>query len=159
MKTYTTHEAAEATGLSVRALRKRIERGQLRAVQHGRYWRLPHAELERAGLVPSEGTDVPEGTEGTSDGLASLLAELEFTQAENVRLTQELVRLRPLPAQVETVTEDLQRERAERIAAEARAEAETGAAAAAREWQARLATAGWRERRRLLREVRSEHAA
>ena len=56
MKTYTTQEAAAATGLSVRALRKRIERGQLRAVQHGRYWRLPHAELERAGLVPSEGT-------------------------------------------------------------------------------------------------------
>jgi len=159
MKTYTTQEAAAATGLSIRALRKRIERGQLRAVQHGRYWRLPHAELERAGLVPSEGTQIPEGTEGTSDGLASLLAELEATRAENVRLTQELVRLRPLPAQVDAVTESLQRERAERLAAEARTEAQASAAAEARDWQARLATAGWRERRRLLRVVRSQYAA
>jgi len=154
MRTYTTQEAATATGLSVRALRKRIERGQLRAVQHGRYWRLPHAELKRAGLVPSEGAQLPEGTEGTSDGLASLLADLEATRAENVRLTQELVRLRPLPVQVDAVTEDLLRERAERQAAEARAEVEASAAAEAREWRSRLAVAGWRERRRLLRAAR-----
>jgi excisionase family DNA binding protein len=159
MKTYTTQEAAAATGLSIRALRKRIERGQLRAVQHGRYWRLPHAELERAGLVPSEGTQLPEGTEGTSDGLASLLAELEATRAENVRLTQELVRLRPLPARVDAVTEDLLRERAELKVAEARAAAEMSAAAEAREWRSRLTSAGWRERRRLLRAARSQQAA
>ena len=76
-----------------------------------------------------------------------------------MRLTQELVRLRPLPAQVDAVTESLQRERAERLAAEARTEAQASAAAEARDWQARLATAGWRERRRLLRVVRSQYAA
>ena len=65
MKTYTTQEAAELTGSTVRALRKRIERGQLRAVQQGRYWRIPHAELERLGLIGSEGTERGQGTKGT----------------------------------------------------------------------------------------------
>ncbi len=156
MRTYTTQEASEITGVSVRALRKRVERGQLRAVQQGRYWRIPRAELERAELLSplDEGTQELEGTEGTGhdSGAEALLRKLESTRAENVRLTQELARLRPLPQQVETVTQDLHRERSERQAAEARA-------LESRSWQERLADAGWRERRRMLRELRAEHAA
>ncbi len=76
-----------------------------------------------------------------------------------MHLTQELVRLRPLPARVDVVTGDLLRERAERQAAEARAAAETSAAAEVREWQSKLTGAGWRERRRLLRAARSQQAA
>ncbi|MDQ6807204.1 MAG: helix-turn-helix domain-containing protein [Actinomycetota bacterium] len=159
MKTYTTQEAAKLTGSSVRALRKRIERGQLRAVQHGRYWRIPHAELERNGMVvPSEGTPAPEGTEGTDNGAAVVMAELERIRAENGRLTQELARLRPLPAQIERVTEDLQRERAERLAAQAQGAAQAQAADELRERERQLAEAGFFERRRLLRDLRARGA-
>jgi len=160
MKTYTTEEAAKLTGSSVRALRKRIERGQLRAVQRGRYWRIPETELERVGLLePSKGTPQREGTEGPDRDLAAFLAELDGARAENVRLAQELARLRPLPAQIDRVTDDLHRERAERKAAEARAEAEATAAAQLRERQRRLAQARFFERRRLLREIRATPAA
>jgi excisionase family DNA binding protein len=50
MRIYTTQEAAELTGSTVRALRKRIERGQLRAVQHGRY--LAHPALRARACGP-----------------------------------------------------------------------------------------------------------
>src|ERR1700733_13536357 len=146
MKTYTTQEAAELTGSSVRALRKRIERGQLRAVQHGRYWRIPHAELERCGLIGPEGTDRGQGTEGT-EGDAAVLAALERERAERQRLTQEVARLRPLTAHVERITEELHRERAERLAAEARSAEAMDAAQELRERERQLAKAGFFARR------------
>lgn len=152
MKTYTTQEAAELTGSTVRALRKRIERGQLRAVQHGRYWRIPHGELERCGLVGPEGTDRGQGTEDAT----AVLAALERERAERRRLAQEVARLRPLTAHVEQVTEDIQRERAERLAAEARATQAMSAADELRERERQLAEAGFFARRRLLRELRRQ---
>lgn len=159
METYSTQEASSLTGLSVRALRKRIERGQLRAVQHGHYWRIPRSELARQGLIGlAEGTPEGEGTEGTDNDLAPFLAELERVRTENERLTRELARLRVLPEHVERVTEDLHRERTERMTAEAKAAAEAKAVSEARNWQRRLAQAGWRERRRMLRELRQEAA-
>jgi excisionase family DNA binding protein len=153
MRTYTTQEAAELTGSSVRALRKRIERGQLRAVQHGRYWRIPHAELERLELIGPEGTARGQETEGT-DGPNVMLAALERERAERQRLIQELARLRPLPEQIERVTEDLYRERAERQAAEAKAAEALSAAAELRAAERALVEAGFFERRRMLRELR-----
>ena len=155
MRVYTTQEAAKLTGSTVRALRKRIERGQLRAVQHGRYWRIPHSELERAGLLAPSGTPAAEGTEETSADIPLLLAALERERAERRRLAQELVRLRPLTAQVERVTDDLHRERAGRQAAEARAADATQRAAELRARQQELAHAGFFARRRLLRELRA----
>jgi len=154
VKTYTTHEAALLTGTTVRALRKRIERGQLRAVQHGRYWRIPHSELERAGLIPSSGTTGAQGTEGTSNDVTPLLAALDRERAEGRRLAQELVRLRPLTAQIERVTADLHRERAERQAAEAREAEATKEAAELHAREQELAQAGLLARRRLIRELR-----
>lgn len=158
MKTYTTQEAAELTGSSVRALRKRIERGQLRAVQHGRYWKIPHAELERLGLIAPEGTERGQATEGT-EGADVVMAALERERAERERLTQELARLRPLPEQIERVTEDLHRERAERLAAEARAAEALGTAEELRAAERALAEAGFFERRRMLRELRRRQTA
>jgi len=158
MKTNTTQEAAELTGSSVRALRKRIERGQLRAVQHGRYWRVPHAELERLGLVGPEGTTRGQGTEGTGDVDVTVLAELERERAERRRLAQEVARLRPLTAHVERITEDLYRERAERQAAEAKASEATDAAAELRERERELAEGGFFARRRMIRELRRQPA-
>jgi len=155
MKTYTTQEAAALTGSSVRALRKRIERGQLRAVQHGRYWLVPHAELERLGLVGPEGTERGQGTDD-ADGV--VLAELERERAERRRLAQEVARLRPLTAHVERITEDLHRERAERQAAEAKASEAADAAAELRERERELAEAGFFARRRMIRELRRQPA-
>lgn len=158
MKTYSNQEAAELTGLSVRALRKRIERGQLRAVQQGRYWRIPHVELERSGLVAPLGAAEGQGTEGTGPASDFVLAELERERAERQRLTQEVARLRPLTVQIERVTDDLHRERAERIAAEARATEATSQAEELRERERELATAGFFARRRLLSELRHQTA-
>ena len=153
MRTYTTREAAQLTGSTVRALRKRIERGQLRAVRRGRYWHISHDELERIGLLePSR------GAEGTEPGGTRDLPELDRLRAENTRLRQEVAGLRPLTAWIETATSDLVRERAARKAAEARAEAAADAVADLRERQRRLATAGPLERRRLLSELRLEGA-
>ncbi len=52
-RTYTISEAAEATGLTAKALRSRVDRGSIPAVQ-GRDGkrRIPHSELFRAGLLP-----------------------------------------------------------------------------------------------------------
>jgi excisionase family DNA binding protein len=153
MKTYTTQEAAELTGSSVRALRKRIERGQLRAVQHGRYWKIPHVELERTGMLGPEGTTRGQETEGTT-GPDVVMRALVFERAERARLTQELARLRPLPERIEQITEDLHRERAERLAAEARTTEALSVAEELRVAERGLAEAGFFERRRILRELR-----
>ena len=152
MKTYTTQEAAELTGSSVRALRKRIERGQLRAVQHRRYWRIPHIELERLGLIGPEATA---RGQGTGDDPA-LLTALERERAERQRLAQEVARLRPLTAHVERITDDLHRERAERVAAEARAAEAMNIAEELRERERTLATASFFARRRMIRELRRD---
>ena len=152
MRTYTTQEAAELTGSTVRALRKRIERGQLRAVQHGRYWRIPHSELERCGLIGPEGTETVQGT----DDLVSVFAALERECAERRRLDQETARLRFLVTHVERITRELQRERAERRAAEARAAEATDAAEDLRECARELAAADFFTRWRMLRELRRE---
>ncbi len=158
MRVYTTKEASELSGLSVRALRKRVERGQLRAVQHGRYWRIPHSELERHGLVGPEGTAGDEGTEGTQNDLAPVMAELERVRTENARLTQELARLRPLPAQVETITEDLFRERAERQAAQQAGEQAREERDELRTQLEEIASAGPIRAFRLRRKLRAEQA-
>ena len=54
MRTYTVSEAAELTGLSRKAVARRIERGSLRCVVRDGRRRIPLAELVRAGLVEDE---------------------------------------------------------------------------------------------------------
>jgi hypothetical protein len=54
MRTYTVSEAADLTGLSRKALARRIERGSLRCVVRDGRRRIPLAELVRAGLVEDE---------------------------------------------------------------------------------------------------------
>jgi excisionase family DNA binding protein len=54
-RTLTISEAAELTGLSRKAIARRVERGSLRSlVRRGRRL-IPRAELVRAGLIPPEG--------------------------------------------------------------------------------------------------------
>jgi hypothetical protein len=53
VRTFTISEAAEATGLTQKALRARIEQGQVRAfLRDGMPPRIPESELRRAGLLP-----------------------------------------------------------------------------------------------------------
>lgn len=55
MRTYTISEAAELTGVSRKAIARRVERGSLRSVVRNGRRRIPRSELVRAGLL-EEGT-------------------------------------------------------------------------------------------------------
>lgn len=145
METYTTAEAARLTGTTVRALRKRIERGTLRAARAGEGWRIPRSELERAGLhinAPAAATE--------------LVREL----AETIRRQErELAALRALPAKVEQHRHTLaaldgERQQAERRAAESAAEAD-----ALRAEVEQIAAAGPIRALRLRRKLRAAAAA
>ena len=54
MRTYTINEAAQLTGLSQKALARRIERGSLQCVVRDGRRRIPVAELVRVGLLKDE---------------------------------------------------------------------------------------------------------
>jgi excisionase family DNA binding protein len=54
-RTYTIREAAELTGLSQKAIARRVERGSLRSLVRGGRRLIPRAELVRTELVPAEG--------------------------------------------------------------------------------------------------------
>src|SRR3712207_4389305 len=60
METYTIAEVAELTGASPKAIRNRVDRGQLRAVKRDGVRRIPRSELTRAGLMPDNGQRPPE---------------------------------------------------------------------------------------------------
>jgi excisionase family DNA binding protein len=144
METYTTAEAARLTGTTVRALRKRIERGTLRAARAGEGWRIPRSELERAGLHISAPVPATE-----------LVREL----AETIRRQErELIALRALPAKVEQhrhtlAALDVERQEAQRRAAQSDAEAQ-----ALRAEVEQIAAAGPIRALRLRRKLRAAHA-
>jgi excisionase family DNA binding protein len=60
MRTYTVSEAAEVTGLSRKALSRRIERGSLRSLVRNGRRRIPRSELVRAGLLSENAEGAPE---------------------------------------------------------------------------------------------------
>jgi excisionase family DNA binding protein len=144
METYTTAEAARLTGTTVRALRKRIERGTLRAARTGEGWRIPRSELERAGLHISAPVPATE-----------LVRELVETIRRQER---ELIALRALPAKVEQhrhtlAALDVERQEAERRAAQSDAEAQ-----ALRGEVEQIAAVGPIRALRLRRKLRTTHA-
>jgi excisionase family DNA binding protein len=68
-RTYTIAEAAELTGLSRKAVTRRVERGSLRSlVRRGRRL-IPRSELVRTGLIPPEAE--PRDRAGPTPGLPS----------------------------------------------------------------------------------------
>ncbi len=163
METYTLREAAGLTGTSQEALRKRVDRGTIRSVKRAGVRRIPRSELERAGLRIGEPAD--------ANDIVRELTEKIDAQA------QELARLRALPERVEEYRRQADVEAKARQEAEALARVESdGREAAEREREAerearvrveaerraadeqlkRFAAAGWRERRRLLRELRAQ---
>ena len=120
-RTYTIAEAAELTGLSRKAVTRRVERGSLRSlVRRGRRL-IPRSELMRAGLIPPEaesparlaftpGLPSPQGTPSEDplspfgdQALASLLREL-LERLE--RQASEIAQYRAITAQAESLRWD-----------------------------------------------------
>jgi Helix-turn-helix domain len=120
MRTYTISEAAELTGLSRKALARRVERGSLRCVVRDGRRRIPIAELVRVGLLEddesadadefdprlflSEGArpraDLPVRYDDPGQTLAAVLREL-FDRFE--RQATELANLRALTVHAESL--------------------------------------------------------
>jgi excisionase family DNA binding protein len=120
-RTYTIAEAAELTGLSRKAVTRRVERGSLRSlVRRGRRL-IPRSELVRAGLIapdadsrnrraPSAGLPSPQTTPSDDplspfgdQALASLLREL-LERLE--RQASELAQYKAITAQAESLRWD-----------------------------------------------------
>jgi len=142
METFTIREAADRCGLSYQAMRKKVDRGTVRVVKHDGIRRVPRAELKRARLWPrARADDAPD--------VAALREETERLRYEltsHRQLTKRAQAVADVERQARELTEqELHRERAERLSTEQRLQLLVGA--------------GWRERRRILRELRSAQAA
>jgi hypothetical protein len=110
-RTYTIAEAAELTGLSRKAIARRLERGSLRSlVRNGRRL-VPRSELVRAGLVSEDGAapepavTPPAPVAGAGEGspeimLAALMREL-LDRLE--RQGNEIASYRAITAQAESL--------------------------------------------------------
>ena len=111
METYTFSEAAEATGLTKKALRNRVYRGQIRSVLRDGVRRIPRSELERVGLALDEGETLDEAQERheTAGGVARKSGVMSELLDRLERQAGELGELRALTRQAES----LQAERAE----------------------------------------------
>jgi hypothetical protein len=155
MKTYTTQEAAELTGSSVRGSGSSAASCVPCNTAAIGGFHPPSLSDSASSALRGRRGDRGQGT-GDVDGV--VLAELERERAERRRLAQEVARLRPLTAHVERITEDLHRERAERQAAEAKANEAADAAAELRERERELAKAGFFARRRMIHELRRQPA-
>jgi excisionase family DNA binding protein len=118
LRTYTITEAADLTGLSRKAIARRVERGSLRSVVRNGRRRIPRSELVRNGLLeetekrppaggpsapllprPGVGTDLAETT-STEDMLATLFREV-LDRFE--RQSQEIAQFRALTVQAESL--------------------------------------------------------
>lgn len=127
----TVAEAMAATKLTDKAIRRRIERGQLRKLT-GRdgMIRIPRADLEGLGLLPSTGVSLRGVGELGSLEPADLLDRL-------VEKSEELGRLKALPERIESTEAALEAERRAHDATRTelfKVRAETESAAQSRRW-------------------------
>ena len=118
MRTYTITEAADLTGVSRKAIARRVERGSLRSVVRNGRRRIPRSELVRAGLLedgsrrapwngpgspplahPGPGGELAE-VERPEDTLTSLFREV-LDRFE--RQSQEIAQYRALTVQAESL--------------------------------------------------------
>jgi hypothetical protein len=88
VRSFTIAEAAEATGLTQKALRARIEEGRVRAVlRDDMPPRIPESELRRTGLLPEPAPDLDAASgEGSTDVVRELVAVIERQAAELAEL-------------------------------------------------------------------------
>lgn len=91
--TVTIAQAAELTGLSETALRRRVERGTLVSVRRGRQRLMVVADLKRAGLIDTD-AEIPDAEPSPPITVEDTLDRLE-RQAERIgRLEAELEQAR-----------------------------------------------------------------
>jgi excisionase family DNA binding protein len=118
LRTYTIAEAADLTGLSRKAIARRVERGSLRSVVRNGRRRIPRSELARAGLLDGPAGEAPLGNPGgaslphpapggelaeagtAQDMLAALFREV-LDRFE--RQSQEIAQYRALTVQAESL--------------------------------------------------------
>ena len=123
-RTYTIAEAAELTGLSRKALARRVERGSLRSVVRNGRRLIPRSELVRGGLLPADGeergfegeeergSDVPSGgllvTAATpeADPNTPLVALVRDLMERVERQATEIAQFRALTVQAESLRAD-----------------------------------------------------
>jgi excisionase family DNA binding protein len=63
VRTYTISEAAELTGLTRKAIARRVERGSIRSLVRNGRRRIPHSELLRTGLLAGDEVEEPDELE------------------------------------------------------------------------------------------------
>jgi len=113
METFTIAEAAKAAGISHKAIRNRVDRGQLRVSLRDGVRRIPASELERAGLLdPVSGEPMGQEPQRGSLGGAALGELLDRLE----RQAGELAELRLLSREADSLRAD--RERLETFAHE-----------------------------------------
>lgn len=133
METFTIAEAAAATGLTKKAMRNRVDRGQLRAVLRDGVRRIPRSELDRLGLLGA-------GSEAAERQVPHEAASAEAVRSEVIRelldrverQSAEITTLRALTAEAESLKNE--REVLEAQLFEARARVLELEARAGRRW-------------------------
>jgi excisionase family DNA binding protein len=119
METLTIAEAAERTGLTHKAVRNRVDRGHLRAVLRDGTRRIPLSELERAGLLGSTG-EAANGAAKRHEPHEAASAEAIRALIETIREQErELVQLKALTREAESLRQESAGERQAREAAQA----------------------------------------
>jgi excisionase family DNA binding protein len=95
LRTYTISEAAELTGVSRKAIARRVERGSLRSVVRNGRRRIPRSELVRAGLLEDGAHRAPRGGPGAPPlphpGPGGELAEVERPEEMLTALFREVL--------------------------------------------------------------------
>jgi len=104
VETLTIAEAADATGLTKKAIRNRVDRGQLRAVLRDGVRRIPRSELDRTRLSEAGGgaairQEAAPGQGQEASGWSELLERLE-------RQAGELAELRTLTREAESLRDE-----------------------------------------------------
>ena len=120
--TLTTSEAAELVGLTTKAIKNRLDRGQLQYILKAGRRRIPVAELVRAELLDAEaGEAAPEAQRAPKNGgphSASNGANVDYSDvirelvSKVEQQAEELGRLRALTVEAESLTSEADRLRA-----------------------------------------------
>lgn len=136
-RVYSLREAAEFCGVSLKMMRARADRGTMQTVMRNGERHVPHAELERVGLLPD--------------------AEVHELRRQLELMHNELATHRQLVESVERDREAAEeaRRRVEQELHEQRAAATT-ASAQLRALEEQIARASWRERRELRKQLKTK---
>ena len=118
-RTLTIREASDATGLTVRALRSRCDRGSLRFVVRDGLRRIPYSELLRTGLAEAgNGASAQQEQPRSTSSEAASTSDVILEMAKRLELQGEQIgAMRQLTQQAETISQQ-ERDRADELEGE-----------------------------------------